>query len=43
MPELSRFHGMVIYLLFRDNKEHNKPHFHAKYSGEHFKQIEPLK
>ena len=29
MSELSRFQGMVIYLLFRDNKEHNKPHVHV--------------
>lgn len=28
MPELSRFEGMTIYMLFRDNKEHNKPHVH---------------
>ena len=31
MPELSRFEGMVIYLLFRDNTEHNKPHVHVYY------------
>ena len=31
MPELSRFQGMIIYLLFRDNKEHNKPHVHVYY------------
>lgn len=31
MPELSRFEGIVVYLLFRDNKEHNKPHVHAYY------------
>lgn len=31
MPELSRFEGMVIYMLFRDNKEHNKPHVHVYY------------
>ena len=31
MPELSRFQGMIIYLLFRDNKEHNKPHVHFYY------------
>lgn len=29
MPELSRFEGMTIYMLFRDNKEHNKPHVHV--------------
>ena len=31
MPELSRFQGMIIYMLFRDNKEHNKPHVHVYY------------
>ena len=31
MPELSRFEGMVIYLLFKDNQEHNKPHVHVYY------------
>lgn len=33
MPELSRFEGMIIYMLFRDNKEHNKPHVHVHYGG----------
>ena len=28
MPELSRFGGMVIYMLFRDIGQHNKPHVH---------------
>lgn len=31
VPELSRFAGMVIYLLFKDNKQHNKPHVHVYY------------
>ncbi len=31
MPELSRFGGMVIYLLFYDVKQHNKPHIHVYY------------
>ena len=31
MPELSRFEGMIIYMLFRDNKEQNKPHVHVYY------------
>ncbi|MBR0031999.1 MAG: DUF4160 domain-containing protein [Treponema sp.] len=31
MPELSRFEGMTIYMLFRDNKAHNKPHVHVYY------------
>lgn len=34
MPELSRFAGMVIYMLFRDTGQHHKPHVHVYY-GEH--------
>ena len=34
MPELCRFGGMVIYLLFRDIGQHNKPHVH-EYYGEY--------
>ncbi|MBP7552716.1 MAG: DUF4160 domain-containing protein [Spirochaetes bacterium] len=28
MPEISRFLGIVIYMLY---SEHNPPHFHAEY------------
>jgi hypothetical protein len=28
MPEISRFLGIIIYIHY---KEHNPPHFHAKY------------
>lgn len=31
MPELSRFHGIVVKLLFNDNVQHNKPHVHVFY------------
>lgn len=31
MPELSRFEGMVIYLLFKDTQQHHKPHVHVYY------------
>ena len=31
MPELSLFAGIVIYMLFRDTAQHNKPHVHAYY------------
>ena len=31
MPELSRFGGMVIYMLFCDTEQHNKPHVHVYY------------
>ncbi len=29
MPELSRFEGMVIKLLFNDTVQHNKPQVHV--------------
>jgi len=31
MPELSRFAGIVIYMLFKDTQQHNKPHVHVYY------------
>jgi hypothetical protein len=31
MPELSRFYGIVIKMLFSDNVQHNKPHIHVEY------------
>lgn len=31
MPELCRFAGIVIYLLFKDTQQHNKPHVHVYY------------
>lgn len=31
MPELCRFAGIVIYLLFNDTQQHNKPHVHVYY------------
>ena len=34
MPELSRFHGMIIKLIFSDVTQHNKPHVHV-YCGEY--------
>ena len=30
MPQISSFYGIIIYLYFKD---HNPPHFNAKYSG----------
>ena len=34
MPEISRFYGIIITMLFKDIKQHNKPHIHVSY-GEH--------
>ena len=31
MPELSRFEGMVIKMLFNETVQHNKPHVHVTY------------
>jgi len=31
MPEISRFFGIVIAMYY---KEHQPPHFHAKYAGQ---------
>ncbi|WP_407656537.1 DUF4160 domain-containing protein, partial [Methyloglobulus morosus] len=25
------FYGIIIYMYFMDNKQHNTPHIHAKY------------
>ena len=32
MPELSRFFNIVIKMVFSDNVQHNKPHFHVYYA-----------
>lgn len=34
MPELCRFSGMIIRMLYKDNVTHNKPHVHV-YCGEY--------
>ena len=38
MPELCRFHGIIISMLFKDTKQHNKPHVHASY-GEYLASV----
>jgi len=32
MPIISMFYGIIIRLYLLDNKHHNLPHIHAKYS-----------
>ncbi len=32
MPEITRFYGIVIQ-MYVNEKGHNRPHIHAKYSG----------
>ena len=31
MPELSRFRGIIVKMLYRGYGKHNKPHIHAYY------------
>ncbi len=31
MPSLSTFYGIIVYMYFMDNKQHNLPHIHVKY------------
>lgn len=31
MPELCRFYNIVIKMIYSDNGQHNKPHFHFMY------------
>ena len=31
MPEISRFQGMIIKMLFLDDDKHHKPHVHIYY------------
>lgn len=38
MPELSRFEGIIIKMLFNDTTQHNKPHVHVYY-GEYMAAI----
>ena len=33
MPELSRFHGIVIRMYFEVGEPHHLPHFHAYYQN----------
>ncbi|MGA1869631.1 MAG: DUF4160 domain-containing protein [bacterium] len=29
MPSISMFYGIIIYMYFKDNKRHKKPHIHV--------------
>ena len=31
MPEISRFYGLVIKMIYNDNDKHHKPHVHVYY------------
>lgn len=31
MPELSRFYGIIIKMIYMDSEQHHKPHVHVYY------------
>ena len=31
MPVISMFYGIIVSLYYVDNKQHHRPHIHAKY------------
>lgn len=31
MPELSRFFGIIVKMIFNDSEQHHKPHVHVYY------------
>ena len=31
MPSISMFYGIIVYLYFKDNRQHNTPHIHVRY------------
>ena len=30
MPSISMFYGIIVYMYFKDNKQHNKPYIHVR-------------
>ena len=31
MPEISRFYGIIVKMIYNDNDKHHKPHVHVYY------------
>jgi hypothetical protein len=34
MPVISMFYGIIVSLYFVDNKQHKRPHIHARYQDQ---------
>ena len=34
MPAISMFYGLIVYLYFMDNRQHQLPHIHVKYQDD---------
>lgn len=32
MPTISMFYGIIVYMYYVDNKQHNMPHIHVEYN-----------
>lgn len=32
MPSISAFYGLIIYMYFRDDRQHKLPHIHVRYA-----------
>ncbi len=33
MPTISMFYGIIVRMLFMDNRQHHLPHIHTEYQG----------
>jgi len=31
MPAISMFYGLIVYMYFKDNRQHHLPHIHVRY------------
>lgn len=34
MPAIAKFYGLIVYMYFRDNRQHHLPHIHVKYQDD---------
>lgn len=32
MPSISAFYGLIVYMYFRDDRQHKLPHIHVRYA-----------
>lgn len=33
MPTISMFFGILVFIFYGDNEQHNTPHIHVRYQG----------
>nr|VFK25538.1 MAG: protein of unknown function (DUF4160) [Candidatus Kentron sp. LPFa]VFK36064.1 MAG: protein of unknown function (DUF4160) [Candidatus Kentron sp. LPFa] len=34
MPSISMFYGLIVYMYFRDNRQHKLPHIHVRHQND---------